>query len=139
MSHRTRVLVVNGGLLAAGAAFGGLATAAALAVVVALNEGVRAALDLRVLALTGAIGALYGGVLFPAAAWLLLRRVPLGVAVLGATAGAAAGAILGWTIPSALSTDTAATVGAFLGFAAACLLLRRFASRDDVRRPSAPG
>jgi hypothetical protein len=130
MSHqRTRVLLVNGGLLAAGAAFGGLATAAALAVVVALTEGVRTAFDLRVLALTGAIGALYGGVLFPAAAWLLLRRVPLGTAVLGVTAGTVLGAVLGWTLPSAMSIDTAGTLGGFLGFAAACVLLRRFASR----------
>jgi hypothetical protein len=47
--------------------------------------------ELRILVWAGAVGGVLGAALGPAAAWLLLRRVPFGRAVLGATGGAVVG------------------------------------------------
>jgi hypothetical protein len=135
MNHSLRIVLVNAGLLVAGALFGALAGMAALAVAVALTEGLRDALDPEVLVFGAFVGALFGGVLFPSAMWLLLRRVPLGLAVLGTVAGTVAGGVLGWVLPfPALGNEVARGLwGGVLGFACACLLLRLRASRSPVR------
>src|SRR4051812_9754400 len=44
------------------------------------------------------VGALFGGVLLPLTAWLFLRRVPLGLAVLGTAVGTIVGGVAGWAV-----------------------------------------
>jgi MFS family permease len=126
MNRSVRVVLVTAGLLAAGAAFGALAGVVAIVVGLALTQGFASAFHPTVLAFVGLAGALCGGVLFPAAAWLLMRRVPLGLAVLGSVVGTALGGVIGWVLADmALVPVWPALLGAVLGFVAACVLLRQ--------------
>jgi hypothetical protein len=91
------------------------------------------------LAAVGAgFGALVGSVAGPAVAWGLLRRVPLGKAVLWSAAGTVAGALVGdlvaplnpytWGMPGVIA-------GGILGFLVASTALRLHALRAARRAP----
>ncbi|HZF68524.1 MAG TPA: hypothetical protein VEZ47_10835 [Gemmatirosa sp.] len=118
MRTSTRVACITLGLVAAGGVLGALA--AALAAV--LGFGVFAALIGRQLldpaaalfvgGVAARIGAALGIVVGPLAAWLLLREVPLGRALLGTTLGALIGGLLG--LPAALLGDAGAGSAALL-------------------------
>ena len=142
MNHTVRIVLVTAGLLAAGAAFGALAGVVAIVVGLVLTDGpgslLRDGFFPAVLGFVALAGALCGGVLFPAAAWLLMRRVPLGLAVAGTVAGTALGGVIGWVL-SDMSHGPVwpALLGAVLGFAAACVRLRlRYA--HGAPRPVGP-
>ena len=83
-----------------------------------------------------AAGAALGAVLAPLTAWVFLRRVPLGMALLQTTIGTTAGAAIGLGLDSAgilLKTGVpAGVVGAIAGFLAAAIRLR-FAKRTTAR------
>jgi hypothetical protein len=138
MQRTLRVVQITAGLAVAGAVFGALAAAIACAVWLTVDFGAPTAVhELQILAWAGAVGGVLGAALGPAAAWLLLRRVPLGRAVLGATGGAVvggAGAALAGGFPPG---------GAVLGLIVAAALLRGAAEahadvpRLSIRTPAA--
>jgi len=137
MSRALRIFAVTVGLLASGAVAGALAAAAALMIALAASgDGVRLSqMDGEIFATVAMIGALFGGVLLPATAWIFLRRVPLGLAVLGTLVGTILGGSLGWVVMYGHGEIRGGLVGAFTGFAGAALLLRLRASAPPrVRR-----
>ncbi|HET7234757.1 MAG TPA: hypothetical protein VFJ16_32385 [Longimicrobium sp.] len=120
-----RVAAVTGGLLLAGAVCG--AVAGALGSLVALagpydHPGVPALLLFGMVA-----GTVIGAPLLPATAWLLLRRVPLGVSFIGTTAGTVLGAWIGLMVSTITHGDVAGAaivLGPPAGFFAAVMALR---------------
>jgi hypothetical protein len=91
--------------------------------------------DREMFAIVAMIGALFGGVLLPATAWIFLRRVPLGLAVLGTLVGTILGGSLGWVVMYGHGEIQGGLVGGLAGFAGAALLLRLRASAPPrVRR-----
>ncbi len=111
-----RVAGVTSGLVMAGAVMGAI-TAIAWSVGWAILHGEMAALLSFSLALPVVIGGALGATIGPVIAWLFLRRVPLGLGILGTSIGALAGASL-----SAFARNPSATMlfgGAILGAVAA--------------------
>lgn len=151
MRRATRILAVTGGLMVAGAVFGGIAGATALGIAVALTDRIANAADFGMLAFAAWFGAIVGAVAAPAAGWLLLRRVPLGRAVGWTTLGAVTGGIGGWLLAIALRSEVgrglpflgnaieSGIAGAVVGFVVAAVLARRRSSRhgpiDRVETP----
>ena len=125
MTRRSRVLAVSIGLAAGGAIAGALAGVAVAALVASLMQTSRAALDLGLLAIGAAFGAPLGAVLFPLAGWLLMRRVPLGRALLGTSVGTIAGGVIGWFVPAGSDIIGRTLIAGLIGFAIAVFVLRR--------------
>jgi hypothetical protein len=120
--------VVTLALLAAGAAFGALAGVVTLAIAALVNGEFRALADIGAFGLAAYLGAILGAPLFPIVGWLLLRRVPLGHAVLGSVVGTVLGGIIGWmTRAGGDEVNGAVFVGA-AGFLLAALCLRAWDS-----------
>jgi hypothetical protein len=99
-----RIAAVTAGLAAAGAVAGG-AVAATISLVWSVFHGgfpsVRAGVE--ILSISAFFGAAVGAVLGPAAAWLLLRHVPVGRAIAATALGTVAGGVAalafrGWPI-----------------------------------------
>jgi hypothetical protein len=142
MSRIGRILAVTAGLMAGGALFGAVAAVAALLIAVSftgeLGEVVR---DADLLQLVAVVGALFGGVLFPTAGFIVLRRVPLWLALLGNLVGTVAGGVIGWLVPGRAGDQVIhAIIGALLGFLLATIALRltvgRAARGEAVRVPA---
>jgi hypothetical protein len=138
MSRALRIFAVTVGLLAAGAVAGALAAVAAITIAFVVSGesvGMYLHADREMFAIVAMIGALFGGVLLPATAWIFLRRVPLGLALLGTVVGTILGGSLGWIVMHGGGEIQGGLVGAFTGFAGAALLLRLRASAPPrVRR-----
>jgi hypothetical protein len=128
MSRTLRIAAVTGGLLVAGAIAGAIAADAAFVIAQVIEGGVLSLIGLEPLIFVGALGALLGGVLLPITAWLFLRRVPIGLAVLGTLLGTVVGGALGWILFSGADQIRGGLAGAFAGFALSALLLRLLAS-----------
>lgn len=129
-----RIVVITLGLMVAGFVAG--AAAGVLMMVCCMPfsplRGWPFEVDMFVFA--GLFGGAVGAVLGPVAAWLLMRHVPLGIAVggtaLGTVAGSAVGALLvGWP---------ASFYGGLLGFGVSAVALRIGAARG-WRALRAPG
>lgn len=89
-----RVVVMSLGLLLTGMVVGaGIALALASSVVL-VTDGARGFDAWEPFVLVAGAGALVGGVLGPLLAWTMLRRVPLGRAVLHCAVGGACGSAL---------------------------------------------
>jgi hypothetical protein len=117
-SRAVRIIVATLGLSAAGAIFGGLAAAIAVVLWGTIVTGdLPFALDAMVFA--GTVGAGLGAVLGPVAAWGLLRHVPLGIAVLGATLGA----FLGGSVTALLQAGNP-LIGGAVGLISGSVFLR---------------
>src|SRR5687768_15691424 len=128
--RQTRIVVVTAGLGATGGLVGGISAVSAVSAIVILTGGVDALTSpgtpglLGVAAGFGAFCGIIGG---PLLGWGLLRRVPLGRAILWTAAGTILGAIggellqpfnpFGQSLPGVFA-------GAFLGFASAGITLR---------------
>jgi hypothetical protein len=122
--HAGRIAAVTIGLSVAGALFGAVAGAAALAIAFLLSPGVPGFGPVRILLLPAIIGAVLGAVCAPTAGWVLLRHVPLGRALGGLTVGTIVGGVVGWFLPSSFDPiNETITVAAF-GFLCAAVLLR---------------
>ncbi len=136
MSRTLRIIAVTAGLLGAGAVAGALAGVAALLIAMWVSGiGVMGtSLDGEMLAFVALLGGLFGGVLLPATAWIFLRRVPLGLALLGTLLGTIVGGVLGWVVRLGTNEIQGGLIGAFAGFAIAALLLRLRASAPRERR-----
>jgi hypothetical protein len=137
-----RILAVILGLVAGGAVFGALAGAVALTLVMTLLGWGLSGMYGDLLLEAARMGAVLGAVLFPTAGWTLLRRVPLGRALIGTFVGTVIGGILGvglgflaWPI----GVMVVPPLGAILGFLAAAIrLLRRFRAVPEAGRIRVP-
>ena len=132
MSRSLRIAAVTGGLLVAGAVAGAIAADAAFLIAQTIEGGSLSLIGLEPLLFVGSLGALLGGVLLPITAWLFLRRVPIGLAVLGTLLGTVVGGALGWVLFSGSDQIRGGLGGAFAGFALSTLLLRLLASAPRV-------
>ena len=133
MNRTGRILAVTAGLIAGGALFGALAAVVALLIGVAATDHLRDVMNAELLELVAGVGAVFGGVLFPTAGFVVLRRVPLGLALLGTLVGAVAGGVTGWMLRGQdIMQVYHAIIGALIGFLAATIALRLTAGR--VRR-----
>jgi hypothetical protein len=133
MSRTLRIAAVTGGLLVAGAVAGFIAADLAFLIAGAIDGNGPGLIGLEPMLFVGSLGALLGGVLLPITAWLFLRRVPLGLAVLGTLLGTVVGGALGWILFSGSDQIGGGLGGAFAGFALSTLLLRLLASAPRVR------
>ena len=127
MSRSLRIVAVTAGLLMAGAVAGAVAAVAAVAIAIALTAS-PVTLTPEPLVFAGMVGAFFGGVLLPVTAWIFLRRVPLGLALLGTLLGTIIGGVLGWVVHLTGDPVEGGVIGAVAGFAVAALLLRLRAS-----------
>jgi hypothetical protein len=146
MNRSLRIAAVTGGLLVAGAVAGAVAAEAAFLVASLFDHSGGSFINRDSLIAAGSVGALLGGVLLPITAWIFLRRVPLGLAVLGTLLGTVVGGALGWVFlsggdPVQYGLTGVYTLyirgglnGAFVGFALSALLLRLLASAPRVPR-----
>lgn len=127
MASVRRVLAVTAGLAAAGlvvgAVLGAIAGGAALAMV---GDRASARDTTIVIGIAAGVGGGLGLVLAPAAAWLLMRHVPIGRAVAETALGTALGAFLGFLLTASLAHVLPAPplIFALLGFTAAAVRLR---------------
>ena len=115
-----RVLGITAGLSVAGAVAGSVVGVGMTLITGGFHGAASVA---HVLLAPAAVGAACGAVFFPVGAWMLMRRVPLGRALLWTLApsalGAAAGlGFIGMTAPIGIG-------GAAIGFVAAALGARR--------------
>lgn len=121
-------MVITVGLGAAGFVAGGAVGMVMMAFMImsygGLAELVR---DPGILLFAGTFGGTVGAVLGPVAAWLLMRRVPLWLAVGGTAAGTITGAVLGLV----MAGFEGSFVSALLGFGASAVVLR-------LRKPFGP-
>ena len=110
-----RVVAVTGILMLSGAVAGSLVSFLILSGM-ALVLSDLSLFGLSVIGIAAAIGAASGAVLGPAIAWLFLRTIPLGKAILHTSVGAAAGAAVALAVPRGgfWFVLGAATVGALL-------------------------
>ncbi len=88
-----RVAAVTGGLVVVGGIAGALVSAIAVAAVLLVTEPLTLSRHPEILGLAGVVGAAFGAVLGPLAAWLLMRHVPLGVAIGGTMLGTLVGGV----------------------------------------------
>ena len=130
-----RVVVVTAGMSVAGAAAGAVASAATVAVAIVAHGG-HFLFEQAVFGLAVRLGVALGAVLAPAATWLLLRRVPVGRAFLGVSAGAVVGAIAGYVLPTVTDPFLQPLCTGAIGFVAAGAWLR-LRSRSPAGRPPA--
>lgn len=123
-----RIVQVTAGLMLAGFLFGGVAGAVLAFVVAFPSDGWRTLLVPEFLLVGAAFGSVFGMILGPFGAWLLMRDVPLGLAVGGTTFGTVLGGL------AALVSNTPGSLfyAPVAGFALAALALRVHARR---RRP----
>jgi hypothetical protein len=129
----TRVLGVTAGLAAASAVAGAFVANTVLAVALLLSNGPLAVFrDPFVYAIGGAVGAACGFFCGPLAAWTLLRKVPLGRAILEPSIAAAIGGGIGL-----LLIDTRG-IWAPIGGAVAGLLLAAIRLRREYRNKTSP-
>ena len=113
MTRARRILLVTAGLSLAGAVLGALAAVVATTFVLAgirMTNHLSGVVTFDPFLVTGVEGALCGAILGPITAWVALRRVPLGRALLMATLGTTVGALIGYVLPFG------STVGALVAF-----------------------
>jgi hypothetical protein len=98
---RCRILKVMAGLAALGAGVGAITGVVSIALLVAVRLGIGALADASVaLPWIALVGATIGLVVFPLAAWVLLRRVGIGSALLAIGLSVIAGSLIGeWVHP----------------------------------------
>ena len=130
MSKIRRILTVTAALAGVGAVTGAIAGAIVAFLVILLRQGLGDALDLSTIEFGSWLGAPLGAVLFPLAGWLLMRRVPIGRALLGTMLGTILGGLVGWFTPLHGPGDIIdrTLLCGIIGFAVAVLALRRMAT-----------
>ena len=114
-----RILLVTLGLMVAGSVFGGIA-GALLMMLLGLTDGWLALPPSPYLVLGAIYGAVHGAVLGPLGAWLLMRDVPLGIAVGGTTLGT----VIGGGLAFALQAPGSIIYAPIAGFGVAAVALR---------------
>jgi hypothetical protein len=128
MSMLMRIIVITLGLSAAGFVAGGVVGMVMMAGWLLVDGD----FSMDMVLFGGAFGAAMGAVLGPVSAWLLMRRVPIWLAITGTAGGTIAGAIFGGLIGG----FGASLVCALFGFGSAALFLWR--QEMDQRRAIQP-
>lgn len=127
-----RILAVTVGLIVAGAVFGTITGALTLLAWTMGTSGIHSIVEDTLFALL--LGAWFGGtlgaVLGPIAAWLLMRHVPLGLAVGGTMLGTLAGGGIGLLVAA---DPVAAMFYGMAGFGITAVGLRIRFPRGDSR------
>lgn len=128
-----RIAAVTAGLVVAGAVFGTIAGAVMLTAWLAVTGMFTAPLDdaAFVLQASLAFGGTLGAVLGPLAAWLLMRHVPLGLAVGGTTLGTVVGGLIGFL---ATGLPAGSMLYGMAGFGISAVALRLRYPRREPRR-----
>ena len=137
MSMLLRIVVITLGLAAAGFIAGGVVGVVMMALLLAGDVVNVFVWDLVLLGEGGRFGARVGAVLGPIAAWLLMRHVPLWLAIGGTAAGTIAGAVLGLLIGGFEGSFIASLLG--FGASAVFLRLRKPRGHRAIRAPDASG
>jgi hypothetical protein len=133
VSRSSRILVVTGALALTGAVVGAVCGVLSVTLALLPFTGFRG-FNAGVFTLATPLGAAIGAVTTPLIAWVLLRSVPLGLAILECAAGTVAGGVLAsWTNVHNLLTPI---VGAVVGFTVAATHLRLKYAR--IGRPKGP-
>lgn len=132
----TRIAIVTAGLMIAGGVFGTIAGMLVLTAWITALEGPRSVLENLDFLLTPSLvlGGGLGAVLGPLAAWVLMRHVPLWLAVGGTTLGTLASG--GLTLLLTGNPINAMVFGIF-GFGLSALWLRNYRPRDGHRLAAA--
>lgn len=130
MSMLTRIGVITLGLAAAGFVVGGTVGVLMMVILLLLDGRFEPGMLLYGGVVGGGIGALLG----PVAAWLLMRHVPLWLAMSGTALGTLLGGIGGMVV----GTAGASLIGGFLGFSASAVYLRLRKPRNALAAPDAP-
>ncbi|HEY7769307.1 hypothetical protein [Longimicrobium sp.] len=125
-SRPVRILILTAALALTGGMVG--AVLGAIVSILALGP-VEAALMPGFIGFGAYFGAIIGAILAPLTGWLLLRRVPLGLAVGGTTVGTLAGAVMGLIVGG----GNGSVMFAIVGFVGSAVLLRLTASRARER------
>jgi hypothetical protein len=134
VSRSSRILVVTGALALTGAVVGALCGVLSVTLALLPVRGFGG-FDAGIFALAGPVGGAVGAVTTPLIAWVLLRNVPLGRAILQCAVGTVAGGVLAsWT--NFHNPLFSPIVGATLGFTVAALHLRLKYAR--IGRPKEP-
>lgn len=123
MSRPVRVLLVTLGLVAAGAVFGAIAGALAVVISLVLTEGPESAAVLGLYVVGAYFGAFIGAVLLPVVAWIVLRHVPLGRAIVGSVIGTVVGGVGGWLVPVIADEVIRGLLGAAAGMLGAAIVM----------------
>ena len=125
LSRPVRILILTAALALTGGAIG--AVLGAIMSLMALGP-MQAVLLPGSIWLGVYVGAIIGGILAPLTGWLLLREVPLGLALGGTALGTAGGAVIGLIVGGGGGSVMFAVVG-FLGSA----VLLRFGAASRAR------
>ncbi|HEY2855961.1 MAG TPA: hypothetical protein VGJ18_24190 [Gemmatimonadaceae bacterium] len=134
MAKLGRILTVTGALAGIGAVTGAVAGTVVAFLVIVLKQGLGDALDLQLFEIGAWFGAPLGATLFPLAGWLLMRRVPIGRALLGTMLGTIVGGLVGWFAPIRGAGDIVdhTLLCGLIGFSLAVLLLRRTSVKAEI-------
>jgi hypothetical protein len=124
MTRTGRIVALTLGISAVGGMLGAAAGALALLLAALLGGEHMKFSELEILQFPATIGAILGAVLTPIAAWMLLRRVPLGRAFLSLSAGTIVGGVVGWFALSGWDEIYGAVTAATLGFVITAFILR---------------
>lgn len=127
-----RIAAVTAGLAAASAVVAGVLGALFVAAVILVFGGpVEVLDDFETVLRMGVASAKAGAVAGPLGAWLLMRQVPLGLAIggtaLGALAGATLAILLAWA--GVLGSPDVAILFPYAGFGLSALALRTWTAR----------
>jgi hypothetical protein len=114
-----RIAAVTAGLAIAGALVGAICGAVMMLAFILIEESGMLRDLLPLLAWGAMVGAALGAVLGPLSAWLLMRHVPIGLALAGTALGTLVGAVIGIFVSG---LDGALMFG-LGGFAVAALVL----------------
>ena len=142
MIRVARIALVTFALIPIGAVLGAAAGAVALGIAAQLTEDlVFAIMRWEAMLFAAYVGATFGAVALPLTAWLLLRRVALGLAFGVLLAATIAGGIAGWILPLGGDDIQGGVQGAIVGYFVAAVALwvaTRFSRRGVVRQQPAP-
>jgi hypothetical protein len=117
-------------LAACGVVLGQVAIAGGSLLGLAVNPSAIGGVLVGIQALAGGV---FGAAVLPALAWAMLRHVPLGLALLAPTLGAALGTAVEW-----IALDQSTFGGAAVGAVAAAALTAHWARRRGAAVPIAP-
>jgi hypothetical protein len=136
----SRVLAVTGGLLLAGGVVGGLVGGGLLGIFASIGKVAgETGPPLRLFGIAAGVGAIIGALTGPPLAWLLLRRVPIGKALMHTAVGSVIGGLLGGVITftgiagrNAFAWFFAAVFAGYVGAALRLWLISRRAPRSRL-------
>ena len=132
MARASRILGVMLALIVTGAILGGIAAAAAVAIVGSIIPRFERLASDELLIVAGA-GMMMGAFVAPTFGWTVLRSAPLRRALVGPFVGTTLGAVLGAAVPDGPNYFSYGSIGALVGCLAGV-----YASRGPTRSSDDP-